>query len=370
MVDRIELRRAGAAEQARSGDPVARARAAVEAALADTHRVDLTWLGDLQAHGPWRLAEDALRLVSSLVRHHAPRHIIEFGSGLSTRLLVGETQRRGLDCRITSLDHDPDYAYSAADPAGNDRLTLMIAPIVARLFCDKFLPSYRIDHAVFASQPAADMIIVDGPPATLGGREGALYQAISLSRSGTVILLDDAKRDQERAALQRVHETLGQAVEITHLVGFRKGLAILIVHQPVKIDDLWNARLATVRHHIASRVDPAEPIVIVGDRSWRNQIAPGYKTLPFPGLDVEWRDSPADDGQAIAAIAALQSTGIRYLAITWPDFWWADTYRGFFEGLRAASHEVVRSAALWLFELNTTAIASFDKGASACPPSG
>jgi predicted O-methyltransferase YrrM len=342
--------RMDATENAPGGAPIARARGAVERALAELHLVDLSWLGDLQTYGPWRLAEDALRLVGSLVRHLAPRQIIEFGSGLSTRLLLGETQRLAPYCRIISVDHDPDYAYSAPD---DDRLTLIIAPIVARQFCDVFLPTYRIDNAAFTSHPPADMVIVDAPPATLGGREGALYQAISLSRPGTVILLDDANRDQERAALQRVEETLGDAIEILRPEGFRKGLAILIVHEPIAISDLCNARLGTIRRHIRSAVDPAEPIAIVGDQLWRNQIAPGYEALPFLGLEFDCWESPADDRQAIAALAAQQSAGVRYLAITWPDFWWAEIYREFFNILDASSREVVRSAALWLFELNT-----------------
>jgi hypothetical protein len=197
------------------------------------------------------------------------------------------------------------------------------------------------------------MVIVDAPPATLGGREGALYQAISLSRPGTVILLDDANRDQERAALQRVEETLGEAIEILRPEGFRKGLAILIVHEPIASADLCHARLETVRRLIRSAVGPAEPIAIVGDQLWRDQIAPEYEALPFLGLDFDCWNSPAGDGQAIAALAALQSAGVCYLAITWPDFWWAEIYREFFKILNASSNEVVRSAALWLFELNT-----------------
>jgi hypothetical protein len=168
-------------------------------------------------------------------------------------------------------------------------------------------------------------------------------------------MLDDASRDQERAALQRIQETLGEAIEILRPEGFRKGLAILIVHEPIPINELCNARIATVRRHIRSAVDPAVPIAVVGDQHWRNQIAPGYEALPFLDLGFDCWDSPADDGQAINALAALRSAGVGYLAITWPDFWWAEIYREFFDLLSASSHEVVRSAALWLFELNTKA---------------
>src|SRR5262249_2283914 len=86
---------------------------ALDRALAGMEQVDLSWLTGMSGRHRWALAPDALRLLASLVRHLRPRHVLEFGSGLSTQVLTWASQ--GLpDCRIASIDHDPEFSEAAA----------------------------------------------------------------------------------------------------------------------------------------------------------------------------------------------------------------------------------------------------------------
>jgi hypothetical protein len=47
------------------------------------------------------------------------------------------------------------------------------------------------------------LVLIDGPPSLLGGREGTLYLVMEFARPGTLVLLDDASRAQEQSALAR-----------------------------------------------------------------------------------------------------------------------------------------------------------------------
>jgi hypothetical protein len=88
-----------------------------------------------------------------------------------------------------------------------------------------------------AALGTADLVLVDGPPLPLGGREGALYQALHAAHRGTVVVLDDSRRESERDALLRVLDRFDGHLEAMDLLGFRKGLAIIVVTERIGADD-------------------------------------------------------------------------------------------------------------------------------------
>jgi hypothetical protein len=52
------------------------------------------------------------------------------------------------------------------------------------------------------------------------------------SRTGTIVLLDDAEREDESAALKEWREHYGDAIDVALLPGFTKGLAAIVVLDP------------------------------------------------------------------------------------------------------------------------------------------
>jgi predicted O-methyltransferase YrrM len=213
----------------------ARAQSALGEALDAAAAVDLAWLdGPLRDDG-WELAPDALRLLVALVRSLRPRHVVEFGSGRSTVVLARAAEEVG-HCSITSFDHDPVFAAGTRDALGDqsfgDLVDLRVAPLVARGRAGLLCPQYLVDAEVPARKPAADLLLVDGPPAVLGGRVGMLYQALDFAQCGSVILFDDAGRAAEADALERWRRTLGDAVTLDCPAGFAKGLAVAVVVAP------------------------------------------------------------------------------------------------------------------------------------------
>src|SRR5579862_9559880 len=91
------------------------ARKALDQALSDRGQGDLSWIDPPPTDDGWTLAPDALRFLWNLVRHLRPQHVVEFGSGLSTRLLLRAIE--GMDGAISSIDHDPQFGAAPDAPA-------------------------------------------------------------------------------------------------------------------------------------------------------------------------------------------------------------------------------------------------------------
>ena len=221
----------------RPTDRAARASAALAEALEAAQEVDLSWLGRKLTDDGWEIAADTLRLLSALVERLRPRHVVEFGSGVSTVVLARAAVRAG-GCRVSSIDHDPRFVSASRQAlehgAGCELVELQLAPLVARSRAGILGPEYLIDPLLLASKHPADLVLIDGPPDVLGGRSGMLYQALDHTQSGSIVLLDDAARSAELAALKSWDQRLGDAIHIQHLDGFAKGLAAVIVAAPAK----------------------------------------------------------------------------------------------------------------------------------------
>lgn len=150
-----------------------RVRRAIKTALADGPNVDLTWLAAVE--NDWSMAHDTLRFVFSLVEQLQPQHVLEFGGGTSTHVLARATASASPDCRISSVDHDPEFqrllAAEMARGTCASRVIVQLAPIVAREWAGQWLPTYHVRTEALASHRPPDLILIDGPPIALGGRE-------------------------------------------------------------------------------------------------------------------------------------------------------------------------------------------------------
>jgi predicted O-methyltransferase YrrM len=219
----------------------------LQAAIYDAGQTDLSWIQPPPSDYGWTLAPDALRFISQVIRHFQPRHVLEFGSGLSTQVLARAATGLERQCSISSVDHDPEFGAAAEESslrhAGKMcNLALQTAPLVVRVYGNKLVPAYLIKPGQFASNLPVDLVLIDGPPAVLGGREGTLYQAMDYLKPGALLLLDDSERREERATLANWQEMLGSAIEVTELTGFTRGMAAIIVHEPVRSTELWAHR--------------------------------------------------------------------------------------------------------------------------------
>ncbi len=177
------------------------------------------------SYDTWVLGPDSMRFLLALVRRTAPRRIIEFGSGVSTRALAAVLPAGSV---VRSFDHVAIYADRTRRAIGAQAgdLEVLHRPIGLRHFHGKVLPFYRLRTRDCDAVRDADLVIVDGPPGSWG-REAALYAAFPLMRPGALLLLDDAGRPRERAAAEAWRRYFGDAIEMHLLPDLGKGMLVV-----------------------------------------------------------------------------------------------------------------------------------------------
>ncbi len=156
----------------------------------------------------WTLAADnALELIQ-IAFDNKPKTIVELGSGSSTILLATLLARQGSG-RIYSLEHDKLFAAITRQKlveAELDKWVVVLdAPLEPFSGNDGSTFHWYSESAIKKLPPRIDLLLVDGPP----GREGHLSRYPALERlkdrlvRNAVVLLDDAKRTDEKEAFHR-----------------------------------------------------------------------------------------------------------------------------------------------------------------------
>ena len=343
-----------------SSAAVGDALAALGRAMQTYGRVDLRKIHPAAEPSRWTLDANTLRLLITLIDELKMKHVVEFGSGLSTRVLAWACDQSAAGCRVTSLDHDPDFLrLSQEGLALHDRtaaVKMLFAPLIARKIAGRTLPAYHFSRSEVASRGEADLILVDGPPRALGGREGALYQAIDLAHPGTLVLLDDAHRKEEQVAIGNLARNLGRKIRLADLPGFPKGLLAITVVNPVGIDDVVApgvSRTTRVLLDSMEAMEPAATWIVVDD----GVLSPdafadaGTTVLPFLEQDGRYWGAPASDRQAIDGVERMSRKGARYLAFVDWSFWWLEHYEEFRKHLESHYRCLVRNDQLIVFAL-------------------
>ncbi|OJX78196.1 class I SAM-dependent methyltransferase [Sphingopyxis sp. GW247-27LB] len=167
--------------------------------LADLLRISIS---ELPPTGNCAGAPDFLLLLARAVLTERPEVIVEFGSGVSTFVLAKCLEMNGTG-RLISFDHSPAFAELTRRQLERQRLSADIRVVPLR-------PSESADHPGFWYDAndlphAIDLIIVDGPPASLHPetRGSAGPATFAKLRNGGMVLLDDAHRSGERKILSR-----------------------------------------------------------------------------------------------------------------------------------------------------------------------
>jgi predicted O-methyltransferase YrrM len=146
--------------------------------------------------------------VAQVQRSQGP--ILECGSGLSTILIGSVAEYTGQ--RVWSLEHSSEWAArtrAALARYGIRSVTLAETPL-------RPYDGYSwYDVSACRLPPRFATVICDGPPGdTPGGRFGLVPVLGERLGPGTVILLDDAERHEERAIARRWLEALSADAEL------------------------------------------------------------------------------------------------------------------------------------------------------------
>jgi predicted O-methyltransferase YrrM len=335
---------------------LSKSRSALNKALKGGVGINLSWESESSFRSDWPMEQDSLNLVVSLIASLKPNHILEFGSGFSTYVMAEACRLLKLRCKITSIDHDPEFGADVAKryfatPQQFNNITFLLAPLVARSFGGKYLPSYHINSVQARSIETADLILIDGPPIYLGGREGILYQAMGIAAPGTIALLDDANRDEEKLIISNWQDTLGDKIEINLLPDFEKGLAAVIINEPIGKDDLYTRKIRLTELDIFDLIRKNEPLIIVDDEMCiRKKLTSKRRVINFTEKNGKyWK--PSDLQEAIQEFENSRGLGGKYIVFVWPSFWWFKHYSGLDAYLRSNFRCIIENTRLVIFKL-------------------
>jgi predicted O-methyltransferase YrrM len=169
------------------------------------------------ATGGWALSADTLGLIVGVILAERPGLIVECGSGTSS-LWLGYALRRSGAGRLVALEHDEAFAdrtealVDAHDLA--DVVEIRHAPLEKQQVGEGTHPWYA--RRAWQGLASIDLLLVDGPPRRTG--PAARYPAIGLLgrrlAPGATVVLDDAKREDERAVFARWTAELGVQGEL------------------------------------------------------------------------------------------------------------------------------------------------------------
>ncbi|HTL54731.1 MAG TPA: hypothetical protein VL361_03595 [Candidatus Limnocylindrales bacterium] len=326
--------------------------------LADALRghatVDLRRTGFPVETNSWTLDRHTLQFLVSLVRVLKPKHILEFGGGLSTGVLAWACAQIAFPTELVSIDHDPHFLRSTLRELRRQEakcdFSLHHAPLVLRPCLDQLLPIYDLEPGSVPSAFHADLILIDGPPLALGGRAGMLFQAMEFAKSGTLILLDDSARREERQALALWRETFGEAIAIVDLESFPKGLSAIQVQEPVPLKRLAEYTSQLAARELRPLVAQVEKCVLIDNGlCCAEQLVPNRPVCRFGEKEGIFAGPPADSSAAVVELQQLDLSPAALLIFAWPAFWWFDCYADFLKVIRTHFTSVLETPRVRVF---------------------
>ena len=149
--------------------------------------------------GGWAIEKDMLKYIYKVLPKG--KSILEFGSGIGTEALLR-------DYRVTSIEHDHEYAYKRAD--NHD---CVLAPIHNDWF--------KRDLVKESLKKTYDLLIVDGPPLKL--RKGILKNLDLFQNNSAPVIFDDVNRMQDKETMLQFCERLNYNYKI--IMGKHKAFA-------------------------------------------------------------------------------------------------------------------------------------------------
>lgn len=138
-----------------------------------------------------------------------PLNIVELGIGVSTIITIKTLEMLGIDYKIYSFDSDRETVLemknvlNAEGLLNEERQKLIYSPLVDVKLGEAEYKYYDPNNFSFEFEKI-DLLNIDGPVGALC--KNARYPALPLLRNflakGSIVLLDDAKRDDERNIIE------------------------------------------------------------------------------------------------------------------------------------------------------------------------
>lgn len=146
------------------------------------------------------LRRSSLLFLKHLIETTQPKRIVEFGSGLSSELILNTVSP---DAILYSIDNSDVYLEKTKKNLEKFKNFIgLFAPLETFYSFGKQFITYSDRYlSQIPKGETVDLVLIDGP---LGffHREAPLYQMIPLLKPGTLIFLDDSHRPYEKKAVE------------------------------------------------------------------------------------------------------------------------------------------------------------------------
>jgi predicted O-methyltransferase YrrM len=208
----------------RSGERLDNVYTQIETLMALYH--DLKPAVGLPSTRGWAGSPDFLRHVARAAATHKPASIVECSSGTSTVVLARTAQLNGVG-HVYSLEHEPLYAQKTRDELARQGLTAFATVLDAPLREHKLGGTTHRWYDTSGLPASIDLLVIDGPPkdTQVQARYPAVPVLLSKLSPQARVMLDDADRPDERAAVARWQSESGLAVD--QQLFAEKGIAML-----------------------------------------------------------------------------------------------------------------------------------------------
>ncbi len=182
------------------------------------------------------LCADTLRFLGMLILWKRPRHIFEFGSGLSTLCLarLQQSLEPSSAFSVMSIDHSQRHLGETRKALGTvPGICLLHAPLAVTEHVGRVFTTYHPSYTRQIPQDVRfDFVLVDGPPAFRYGREAPLYHLAPYLAPHAIIILRDANREPEQEALRNWRAAWPAGFVMEVFPDLKNGLAVLSIGDP------------------------------------------------------------------------------------------------------------------------------------------
>ncbi|MCK5711930.1 MAG: hypothetical protein KAI25_04365, partial [Hyphomicrobiaceae bacterium] len=146
------------------------------------------------------------------------------------------------------------------------------------------------------------------------------------AQSGTVVLLDDANRREERKAVLNWRSSFGPAIRTSSLAGFPRGLSVITIADPIRSAEVPQHGMGGAVRELQRRIEPGTTWIVVDDGQLDWNTFAGRSVLPFLERNGQYWGPPGSGVQAVDELERLRNCGADFIAFVACSFWWLEHY--------------------------------------------
>lgn len=137
----------------------------------------------------------------------------------------------------------------------------------------------------------------------------------------------------------------------------KPGIAAPSCKPPSQSKPADTRRLQQTKAELIRLIPSHESFILVDEEQIRGEL-PHASTIPFMEREGRYWGPPPDDQSAIVELERLRGLGAKFIAFTWPAFWWLDHYSGLREHLRSHFRCIQENECLVVFDLAADSLGS------------